>query len=174
MGVRIRTGLLCAVFIASITAANLLVAAFGPGISVLNAFLLIGLDLSMRDALHDAWGENRAAKMAALIVAAGIISYATNPAAGRIALASVIAFVAAALIDWFVYHLMRRMPWNERANGSNMAGAGIDSFLFPVIAFGLPVLWPIVLGQFTAKVAGGALWALVISGVRKWRAAAHV
>jgi uncharacterized PurR-regulated membrane protein YhhQ (DUF165 family) len=48
-----------------------------------------------------------------------------------------------------------------RANGSNMTGAAVDSLLFPTIAFG--ALMPhIVVMQFVAKVAGGALWAWLI------------
>jgi len=31
-----------------------------------------------------------------------------------------------------------------------------------LIAFGTPLLWAIVFGQFTAKVAGGYLWSLVL------------
>lgn len=164
-----RTGTAVAVvaYMAAITTANLLVAEFGPAISVLNAFLLIGLDLSLRDYLHDLWRVRRAWKLGALIASAGLISWALNPAAGRIAVASAVAFMAAALVDWGVYHLMRRHPWTERVNASNMAGAGVDSLVFPVMAFGFPVLWLIVLGQFTAKVAGGALWALIIGTVRR-------
>jgi uncharacterized PurR-regulated membrane protein YhhQ (DUF165 family) len=160
-------------YIAAITTANLLVAEFGPAISVLNAFLLIGLDLSLRDYLHDVWSNHRVFKLGAMIASAGLISYALNPASGRIAVASTLAFVVAALVDWGVYHLMRRYAWSERANGSNIAGAGVDSLIFPAVAFGFPLLWVIVLGQFTAKVAGGAVWALVIGIVRGRRAAAH-
>lgn len=174
MGVKIQTAALVTAFVAAAVTANLLVAEFGPGISVLNAFLLIGFDLSSRDALHDKWNTRRVPKMAVLIIAAGAISYLLNPASGKIAVASVVAFVSASAVDWLVYHFLRRLPWSERANGSNIAAAAVDSFLFPAIAFGFPILWPIVLGQFTAKVAGGAVWALVISSVRKWRATAHV
>lgn len=169
----IRSAAAVLVYIGAITTANLLVARYGPGVSVLNAFLLIGLDLTMRDWLHDIWREHRAVKLTALIAAAGLISWALNPAAGRIAIASAVAFVVAALCDWGVYHLMRRRTWSERANTSNIVGAGADSLVFPVLAFGFPVLWVIVLGQFTAKVAGGAVWASIIAMVKSRRAAAH-
>lgn len=165
--------LLGVVYVAAICAANLLVVAFGPEISVLNAFVLIGMDLSLRDALHDRWREHRALRMTALIAIAGAVSWAMNPAAGVIAVASAVAFVAAALVDWSVYYAMRNHPWSERANASNIAGAAVDSFVFPALAFGFPLLWPIILGQFTAKVAGGAMWALLIGAVRRRRAAAH-
>ena len=41
-----------AIYIAAMTAANLSVAAFGPAITPVNAFVLIGLDLALRDYLH--------------------------------------------------------------------------------------------------------------------------
>ena len=82
------------IYAAAMTLANLSVAAFGPAISPLNAFVLIGLDLALRDWLHvrlKAW------QMLALIVAAGALTYLLNPAAGKIAVASSAAFTAAAL-----------------------------------------------------------------------------
>jgi hypothetical protein len=51
----------------------------------------------------------------------------------------------------------------DSMNGSNVAGAAVDSLIFPLLAFGLPMLWPIVLGQLVAKIAGGAIWSAVLS-----------
>lgn len=39
-------------------AANASVLIWGPAASILNAFLLVGLDLAPRDALHEAWSDN--------------------------------------------------------------------------------------------------------------------
>ena len=146
-----------AVYAAAMTLANLSVAAFGPSISPINAFVLIGLDLALRDWLHvrlKVW------QMGALIAAAGALTYILNPAAGQIAVASACAFTAAALVDWSAFAKLRG-SWMFRANGSNVAGAAVDSLLFPTIAFG--ALMPhIVAMQFVAKVAGGALWAWLI------------
>ena len=156
-----------AAYIASITAANLLVAEYGPSVTIINAFALIGLDLVLRDYLHDAW-RSRLAPMAGLIAAAGVISYALNPATGRIAVASCVAFTVAAVADWLVYTLAERKPWLVRSNASNAAGAAVDSLLFPTLAFGA-LLWPIVLGQFIAKTLGGAAWSLLIGVARRGR-----
>lgn len=146
-----------AVYAAAMTLANLSVAAFGPSISPINAFVLIGLDLALRDWLHvrlKVW------QMGALIAATGALTYVLNPAAGQIAVASACAFTAAALVDWSAFARLRG-SWMFRANGSNVAGAAVDSLLFPTIAFG--ALMPhIVAMQFVAKVAGGALWAWLI------------
>lgn len=168
-------------YLGAIVAANLLVAAFGPSVVVVNAFLFIGLDLTCRDKLHDAWaGRDLWVKMGALIGAGGLISYWLNAAAGQIALASCVAFALASLADAIVYALMsgyekvkvdpgiwvsrHRFSWLERANASNLAGAAIDSLVFPTLAFG-SILPAIVLGQFVSKVAGGFVWSLVLD----WR-----
>ena len=141
----------------AMTLANLSVAAFGPAISPINAFFLIGLDLALRDWLHV---RLRVWQMGALISATGALTYILNPAAGQIAVASACAFTAAALVDWGTFARLRG-SWMSRANRSNVAGAAVDSLLFPTIAFG--ALMPhIVVTQFVAKVAGGALWAWLI------------
>ena len=144
-------------YAAAMTLANLSVATFGPAISPINAFFLIGLDLALRDWLHV---RLRVGQMGALIAATGVLTYVLNPAAGQIAIASACAFTAAALVDWGTFARLRG-SWMFRANGSNVAGAAVDSLLFPTIAFG--ALMPhIVAMQFVAKVAGGAVWAWII------------
>lgn len=153
-------------YIAAIVCANLSVAHFGPWVSPINAFLLIGLDLAIRDHLHDQWRDKLLwPRMLGLIAAAGAISYALNPASGKIALASVVAFCAAGLVDSVVYHLLRRKGYMVRTNGSNATAAMVDSMLFPTIAFGgfMPA---IVALQFAAKVCGGGLWAWALHRLR--------
>ena len=145
-------------YAAAMTAANLLIAHFGPWISPFNAFFLIGLDLALRDWLHV---RLRAWQMGALIASTGLLTYALNPAAGMIAVASACAFSAAALVDWATFTRLRG-SWLFRANGSNVAGAAVDSIIFPTLAFG--ALMPhIVLLQFVAKVCGGAIWAALLA-----------
>ena len=90
-------------YVAAMLLANLLVAKFGPAISPVLAFFLIGFDLSMRDWLHvrlQSW------QMGALIGVAGMLTYLLNPAAGMIAVASAVAFTSAALVDWTVFTRM--------------------------------------------------------------------
>ena len=89
-----------------------------------------------------------------------------QPEAGRIALASSVAFGVASLADAIAYHLLRRRSWMQRANGSNVVGAAVDSVVFPTLAFGalLPL---VILGQFVAKVAGGFVWSLLLARIRE-------
>lgn len=146
-----------ACYAAAMVLANLSVAALGPWVSPINAFVLIGLDLALRDWLHvrlKIW------QMGVLIAGTGVLTYILNPAAGMIAIASSAAFTAAAIVDWATFARLRG-SWMFRANGSNVAGAAVDSLVFPTLAFG--ALMPqIVLTQFVAKVAGGAVWSFII------------
>ena len=99
--------------------------------------------------------------MLSLIVAGGVLSYLLNPTAGQIAIASSVSFVLASIADGTGYQLLRHRGWLTRSNGSNIFGAAVDSLVFPTLAFG--VLMPeIVLMQFVAKVAGGAVWSLLL------------
>ncbi len=154
------TTLVCTVYVAAIVAANLTIEMFGPAATPINAFLLIGLDLALRDWLHV---RLRAWQMVILLLGTGVVTFAINPAAARIATASAGAFTLAALADWFVFTRLRG-SWMRKANGSNVAGALVDSLLFPTIAFGA-LLPHIVAMQFLAKVLGGAVWSWLI---RKW------
>lgn len=145
-------------YVAAMLLANLLVSKFGPAISPVLAFFLIGFDLSMRDWLHV---RLRAWQMVGLIGVAGLLTYTLNPAAGMVAVASAVAFTSAALVDWATFTRLRG-SWLFRANGSNVAGAAVDSLIFPTLAFG--VLIPhIVALQFVAKMAGGAIWAALLA-----------
>ncbi len=161
------TRLLVVVYLAAIVAANLSVAHWGPSAAVYNAFLLIGLDLVSRDRLHDAWHGHLLRNMTALIIAGSVLSYlaglwiGTGPFVGRIALASCVAFGAAATADALIYHVRRFRPWYERVNQSNIAGAAVDSLVFVA-------LWPfgfkftLAFTLFAAKVAGGVVWSFIL------------
>lgn len=154
------------VYLAAIALANVLVATYGPEVVVVNAFVLIALDLTLRDRLHDRWQRRQLwLRMLVLILAGGALSWALTPAAGQIALASAVAFVCAGAADALVYALLEQRRWLVRANGSNVAGAAADSLVFPMLAFGGLNLG-LTLGLFVAKVAGGYLWsvALVVLG----------
>jgi len=159
-------------YLTAIIAANLLVARFGPSVAVVNAFLFIGLDLTTRDHLHEAWrGRGLFWKMALLIGTGSALSWFLNRDAGRIALASFVAFACAGMADAIVYHVLGKRARLVKVNGSNVVSAAVDSFVFPALAFGVPLLWGVMLGQFVAKVGGGFLWSLIL-GLRRERALA--
>lgn len=149
---------LIALYAAAIIAANLLVAQFGPSITPLNAFFLIGLDLALRNYLQLKMTKPQ---MGLMIIGTGALSYAVNPATGMIAVASGVAFTLAALTDWLTFNTVGGR-WMVRNLAGNSAGALVDSVVFPTLAFG--ALMPeIVALQFFAKVAGGTVWGFLIN-----------
>ena len=152
------TYFLVLLYAAAIIVANLLVAQFGPSITPINAFFLIGLDLALRNYLSFKMTK---VQMAAMILGTGTLSYLVNPAAGMIAIASGVAFTLAALTDWATFNTVQGQ-WMKRNLAGNSVGALVDSVVFPTIAFGglMPV---IVLAQFVAKVAGGTAWGYLIN-----------
>lgn len=134
-------------------------------ITVLNALVFIAFDLSARDKLHDAWhNKGLVWKMGLLIATGSVLSWFLNRQAGIIALASFSAFALAGMADAIVYGILKRrgIKRMNRMNGSNLAGAAIDSLVFPTIAFG-GLNWLLTIGQFAAKVLGGAFWAWVFT-----------
>jgi hypothetical protein len=150
------------IYIAALVIANLLVAWLGPWFSLVNAFVLIGMDLSLRDKLHDLWdGDKLLIKMGGLIATASIVSYAINPATGMIALASLVAFSLSMIADSVIYQYLKYKDKVIRINGSNIAGAAVDSVVFPTIAFG-GLMLEIVALQFLAKVIGGFIWSKIL------------
>ena len=154
------------IFVLALVFANLLVAWLGPWFSIVNAFVLIGLDLSIRDKLHESWKNDKLAiKMGALILVSSLVSYLLNPATGMIAVASLLAFALSMAADTITYHFLHNKSWFVKSNGSNVAGAVVDSLVFPTIAFG-GLMMDIVLMQFLAKVLGGLVWTYFIKRIR--------
>lgn len=149
-------------YLGAIIPANLLVAWLGPAVTIPSAFIFIGLDLTSRDRLHEKWQHRHLAlKMGLLIAAGSLISWLINREAGRIAVASLLAFAAAGITDTVSYHLLRHKNQMIKINGSNALSGAVDSILFPTLAFGQLLPW-IVVGQFIAKVLGGFFWMFIL------------
>jgi uncharacterized PurR-regulated membrane protein YhhQ (DUF165 family) len=145
------------VYAVAMTLANLSIATFGVWVSPINAFLFIGLDLALRDWLQM---QIKARQMAVLIAVSGGLTYTLNQDAGMIAVASAVSFTLATLADWTVFSKVTG-SWFKRSNVSNIAGAAVDSMVFPTIAFG--VLMPEIIAlQFAAKIIGGGFWAFLL------------
>lgn len=150
--------LVISAYLAAIVAANVLVGMFGPIVTPINAFVLIGFDLAARDWLH---ARLSTLHMGLLIAASGVLTYLIAPGTAQIVIASSVAFTASALTDWLLFSRAKG-SWFRRSNLSNTAGAAVDSLLFPSIAFGALMPW-VVLAQFVAKTFGGALWTWLLS-----------
>lgn len=151
-------------YLTAIVLANISVTMFGPSVTVINAFLFIALDLSARDRLHEQWqGKHLWRNMLFLIAGGSLLSAVLNWNAAPIALASFGAFLLSETADALVYQSLHKRPQWIKMNGSNLVSAAVDSFAFPVLAFGWPPLWGIIIGQFVAKTIGGAIWAYLLT-----------
>jgi uncharacterized PurR-regulated membrane protein YhhQ (DUF165 family) len=155
------------IYLLSIVSANLIITEFGPKVSIVTAFIFIGLDLTLRDYLHESWHRNNLfLKMFTLILSGSLISWFLNKDSGTIAIASCIAFFMAGITDFIIYHLFIKKSKLVKINASNIISSGVDSLVFPYIAFGafMPM---IVFGQFIAKAFGGFIWSLIIKYIIK-------
>lgn len=151
------------IYLIAIVLANLSVFYFGKWMTIVNAFLFIGLNITTRDKLHEDWKDDRLVlKMGLLIIAGSLISYLLNRDTARIAIASFISFVITGIVDTVVYQLAIKKRRFVKINLSNLFSSLADSIAFPTIAFGvfMPV---IILGQFLAKVFGGFVWSLFLT-----------
>jgi len=156
-------------FLLAIVTANLSAAYFGPAATPINAFFLIGLDITLRDRLHEMWhGKQLKLKMLGLISAGGALTYVLNQGAGQICIASVVSFMAALTVDVVIYEGLYKCRRTVKINGSNIGAAAVDSILFPTIAFGAFIPW-ILFWQFAAKVSGGFIWSIVFVKISYFR-----
>ncbi len=149
-------------YLSAIVIANLIVTKFGALSTIPVAFILIGLDLTSRDKLHQLWHNDKLLiKMLLLIFFGSLISYILNRNALQIAVASFIAFFCAGIVDFISYSILYKKKWLVKSNGSNIFSALTDSIIFPTLAFGtfMPI---IILGQFAAKTLGGFVWSIVL------------
>ena len=105
-------------YLAAIVLANILILLYNPDTVSMTwalvaetgiSFFLIGLDLSIRDKLHDYWqNRNLWPKMVTLIVSGSLITIFFNLEALQIAFASCSAFLLAGLTDALIYQRLRK------------------------------------------------------------------
>lgn len=154
-------------YLAAIVTANLVTAAGGPTWSVIMSFALIPFNLTVRDNLHERWeGGPLRRNMAVLILSGSVLSAALSISALPIAVASFCAFAVAESIDTVVYARLFRRSKLVKMIGSNSVSSAADSFVFTSLAFGLPILWGIILADYAVKLLGGVLWAFVLARLK--------
>ena len=202
-----RQKFLIGMYLGAIVVANLVVAKWGLDVVAdlggpvgqiqvvfFTALLLIGLDLTARDFLHELWKEKLWENMLKLIVAGSLLSLVVNfflkfvgwdaapwDNVKAIALASTIAFFCAGIADTYIYQLLGDKERLLRINGSNVVSGFVDSLVFPTLAWGifLPLFagfdmdvanavdWHITAQMTVAKILGGFLWAFGIVALAK-------
>ena len=147
-------------YVLVIVTANLSTTYFGLWVTPLNAFVLIGVELVLRDVMHESLSKIR---MLSIVVFAGIISFLINADSKNIAIASFVAIVVSCFVDYYVYHKTKG-TWIKRSNTSNFFSGFTDSLIFPLIAFGVFNPYVFVL-QWLAKFVGGFIWTLLLNNL---------
>lgn len=135
MKIRIAQVALLAAYIATIPAANWLVANVGAvpvgfGFLAPAGVYMVGLALVLRDLAREAAG--RRAVVAAIAVGAVLSWWLADPA---LALASAAAFMVAESMDFAVYEPLRRRGLPVAMLASNAVGLLADSLIFLWLAF---------------------------------------
>lgn len=141
-----------AVYILSIVCANvtLYYQVFGPWTIYINSFLYIGMDFTVRDTFSRAWGHS----IGCLILLGGLITFVgTYGATLSIVVGSVVAFVAANVADTIAYGVLPK----HKGVGSNMIASVVDSWVFPLLAFGIVTPTRFV-ALVLAKFLGSLFW----------------
>ena len=150
-----------AIYLAAVVAADLLVAHFGQVALLFTSWVLIPLDLVLRDLLHDVWKseKNFILRMSSLVLSASIISYLINSGSGPVATASFLAFSASGIAATAVYQLMLAKPRLAKMNVANAVSSVLDSVIFPMVAFGGFNL-ALSSAQAASKFLGGLVWSV--------------
>lgn len=137
-------------YIALIFATNFGFAHLGPSWPV---FVAVGLTLVARDFVHARHG--RWASLGMVAVGAAVSFVLAAPA---VAVASVIAFAVAEVLDLTVFELVRRAGGPLAVLASGIVGSVVDSAVFLTIAFGSLAFFGVqVEGKIAATVGAAAL-----------------
>jgi len=151
-----------AIYILTMVLANYSASYFGPSVTPINSLIFVGINLTVRDIL-----AVRLSKYLVLLLMtlSGIASYALNPATGQIAIASIVAYSLATLVDWYVFYKVKG-DFVARSTKSNVVSSLTDSLVFPTVAFG-SIMPEIMALQFAAKIVGGFIFAKFYTGFNK-------
>lgn len=174
--------ILAAVFIASAAASNWAVQhighSHGPhaprtipvgwGLEAASGVLLVGVMISVRDALHELVGI---ARTIGLIVLASAVSSLLAPPA--LAVASGATMLLAESADALIYQRLRRRGRVLAALVSNIVSSFLDSAVFLLIAFGAAAAtdgtFALTIGKIEVSVLTLAAVALTLRGARRLR-----
>lgn len=133
---RQRLGVISAVaFIGTVLAANWAVTRFGLvpvgfGLIAPAGVYFVGIAFTLRDLIQETLG--RVAVIVCILIGAILSAFVSE----RLAMASVVAFLVAELVDFAIYTPMRQRGWLLAVVASNVVALVLDSILFLWLAFG--------------------------------------
>lgn len=156
-------------FLAALTAANLIVKHFGPTGLWFSSALLIPFDFICRCIFHETWkGRRLIINLLLLTIASGIITFAINHEALNIALASFAGIVAVQIFAGIFYQTFKKKSFFIKVNLSDLVAIIVDSLVFQLVAFHVINL-EITGGQMLIKIVGGLFWYFIIFKFLKFK-----
>lgn len=162
------------IYIGMIAVANGVVTRYGQEALPFTAFLMIPLDLVVRDLLQDRWQLRQRWMMyicmLILILTGSLVSYLTTIASNRIATASMVAFCVTGIIDLLTYQSMIKLGRIFRINAATIIAAFSDTLIFLAIAFDEHDAF-LAAAQIITKCCGGLFWSLLL--YRFFRSSKH-
>lgn len=158
------TAIIIFIYLAAAVGANLTVTAFGEHGAYLTAFLIIPLDLIIRDILHEKWSEKIWLRMGLLIATGSALSAIVVWDSRIVAVASFAAFAAGGLTNTFAYQKLISKPRLLKMNASNLPAAFIDSIVFAGILFEFDGAF--IVAQTAIKFVGGIMWSIIWVHIR--------
>ncbi len=140
-------------YLAIIVVANILVSWFGQPILLLTALVLIPVDFVIRTYLQERWTTddpwNLWLRLLLLLTAGAFLTVISVAGTGRIAVASLLAFIASSLTGAMVYSFTEGHQ-EQRRTYSLISMSIVDSIIFPIVAFS-EVSWLLIIAQAAMK-----------------------
>lgn len=154
---------LVGLYLLALMIANALVFGVGQVALLATSLALIPFDFAVRVRLQERWqGPRLWLRLFGLMVAGGLLTLAVLPEAGRVAAASVIAFLCSSALGAWVYQDLKPFSAEHARWWSLGAMAVADSFLFPWIAFQSVMWWLVGLQCVTKWIVS---WGIIHSRV---------
>lgn len=135
----------------------------GFGLHAPSGVVFAGALFALRDVIHERLGP--IAVLVIIIVSAPLTMIAATPG---LAVASVVTFVVAEIVDLLVYRHIRRHGYTGAAIGSNLVSSLIDSALFLGLAFGATQALNGTIGLTVGKLEASTITVLVIVAAGRW------
>jgi hypothetical protein len=154
-----KTPLIILLYLVALIVANLTISVFGENGFYVVGFLLIPIDMLLRDILHERWKDNISIRMGGLIALGGVLTWLLNTDTLIIGIASVSAFTASMVVNTWIYQRMFGSSRVTKMNVSNFFASIVDSSVFILIFFGFD--WKIILIQSLIKFSGGFIFTLL-------------
>lgn len=145
-------------YLLAIILSNFSVLWFGRSGIIFASLFLMPFDYAMRCYFHEKWkGNGLVAKIGAITLIGGAITFLINKDTQVIAIASSGSFLVSQMLASLFYRMNIDRGYFLKVNGSDLVAILADSIIFQMIAFG-NLDKDIFLAQIILKAIGGLFW----------------